>query len=203
MIAERSQPLPGLGLADLRENHRRVAPLRLQNVVLRDDPRHRGGGGSILGHRKVMEVLLHHRGDERRQRGLLVHRQHGGAHDVGDERRNVPPLADDLRPKVRVGHDAEWPPLIVHDQDRPYVALAHQRRGVADGRVGSAGQHVAHGIDTTHVFASVPRPLVPPRRAHRFEAIGVPPLWRVRRKIGSKEQRHPRRLAKQLVELPL
>ncbi len=102
-----------------------MAALRLEDVVLRDDADDGRLGGPILGHREVMEMLLHYRGDERRQCGLIVDGEHRGAHDLGNEPRNVPPLADHLRPKIRIGHDPKRTPLFVDDQNRPDVALAH------------------------------------------------------------------------------
>ena len=180
-----------------------MTALRLQDVVFRDDANHGRMGSAILGHRKVVKVLLHDRRDERRQRGLLIDGEHRRAHDLGDESRNVSPLADDLRAEVGVGHDAKRPPVLVDDQNRADVALAHHRGGGANGRLSVASQHVAHRVHAAHVVARLCRPLVTPRVPHRDEPIGLSELRDVGRKVGRKEHRHPGRLGYQRVQLVL
>ena len=64
----------------------------------------------------------------------------------------------------------------------------------AYGRLGVAGQHVAHGVHAAHVIAGLRRPLVPPRGPHRDEPVGSPELRDVGRKVGRKEHRDPGRL---------
>jgi hypothetical protein len=156
--------------------------------------------GPILGDREVVKVLLHDRRDEQGQRGLVIDGEHRRAHDLGNEARHIAPLANDLRAEVGVGHDADRLSLLVDDQDRADIALAHHRCGVTDGRIGSTGQHVAHGVHATHIIAGVACLLVTPRGSHRLEPVAVHRLRHIGRKVGGKEHRHPGRLVKELFE---
>ncbi len=151
----------------------------------------------------MVKVLLHHRGDHRGQGRLLVDGEHRGAHDLRDELRDVPSLANNFGPKVGIGHDTHRPPACVDDQNGADVALAHHRGGVADGRLAVASQDIAHGVHTAHVITGLRSALVTPRLPHRNEPIGLSKPRNVAREVRRKEHRHPGRFGYQLVELIL
>ena len=202
LVAKDPEPFFGLCTPDFGENDRRVAALRLEDVVLGDDARHRCAGSAILGDCEVMKILLHDRRDERREGRLVIDGEDGEAHDLGNRLRHVPALCDHLGTQVGVGDDAERETLFVDDQNRADAAVTHHRRGLPDARIGCAGEDVTNGIDAACVVAAAGL-LVAARGTDGLETIDCTALGQIGREVGRKEHRHARVSLEKLVEVRL